>query len=601
MERKSKRRGPPRGSDKATTEQATPEPPAAPKIDAAWQDTALLTAIVLFAFALRLIYVLQMRDSPLFDDLVMDEHYHDQWARAIAAGERYIEGPYFRAPLYPAFLAAIYKIFGPGYIVPRLIQAAIGSLSCALLFLIGRRVFGRTVGAVAGFIAAGYWMLIYFDGELLIPSLIVLLDLVVIWLLLRSVRDPGKLVYALAGLVLGLSAIGRPNILLFAPAIVIWLVLVHRSRALAYVACLTAGCLLAILPITIRNYVVGKDTVLISSQAGVNFFIGNNPEADGRTAIVPGTPGDWWGGYYAAIERAERARGQKLKPSEVSRYYFREVVSFISRQPADFLALMTLKLRLFWTRWEISNNKDIYFWTEHFTPIVKWLPLGFAVIGPLGIVGLMLCGHRRAELFPLWGFVLVYMLSVVMFFCTARYRAPILPPLILLAVYAVAQGLRALARRRWNALAGGLTGLILATLFVNIAPEGKQYRNDAFAYVRLGSAYARKDRLDQAVECYRQAVEIAPFFLTAHLKLGMLLRRTNQLDEAIAEFRAALATPRSVRLTGETDARVAQVHFNLGQALEERSDFREAQEHYRAALDLDPDCCPGLVRSRRRD
>ena len=576
--------------------------PASVSAGAPWRDAALLTAIVLFAFALRLIYVLQMRGSPLFDDPVMDELYHDQWARALAAGQTYMEGPFFRAPLYPAFLAAIYKFFGQSYLVPRLIQAGLGSLSCGLLFLIGRRVFTRTIGAVAGFAAGGYWMLIYFDGELLIPSLIVFLDLALIWLMLRAAGAPGKLIHGLGGAVLGLSALGRPNILLFGPAIVIWLFIVHRekrSRALAYATCVTAGCLLVILPVTIRNYVVGKDAVLISSQGGVNLYIGNNPQADGRTAIVPGTPGDWWGGYYAAIKRAEQASGRILKPSEVSRYYFGQAMDFIRRRPADFLSLTILKLRLFWTRWEVSNNKDIYFWSENFTPIVRWLPLGFAVIGPLGILGLILCRNRRAELFPLWGFVVVYMVSVVLFFCTARYRTPILPVLILLAVYAVFEGVRAVSRKRWRAIGGGLVGLALAAAFVNVPPEGKQYRNEAFAYVRLGSAYARKDRLDQAADSYRKAVQIAPFFLTAHFKLGMLQRHMNQLDEAIAEFRAALATPESMRLTGETDVRVAQVQYNLGQALEERGDRGEAQEHYRAALALDPDCCPGLNKVNR--
>ena len=54
--------------------------------------------------------------------------------------------------------------------------------------------------------------------------------------------------------------------------------------------------LVVVLPITIRNCAVGGDAVLIASQGGVNFYIGNNPDSDGRTAIVPGTPGDWWGG-----------------------------------------------------------------------------------------------------------------------------------------------------------------------------------------------------------------------------------------------------------------------------------------------------------------
>jgi predicted membrane-bound mannosyltransferase len=112
----------------------------------------LFAAIVLLAFALRLTYVLQLRSSPLFEHPQMDELYHDQWAQAIAAGETFNQGPYFRAPLYPAFLGAVYAVFGHDYLAARVIQALLGSLSCGLLFLVGRLVFSRVIGAVAGVI-----------------------------------------------------------------------------------------------------------------------------------------------------------------------------------------------------------------------------------------------------------------------------------------------------------------------------------------------------------------------------------------------------------------------------------------------------------------
>ena len=41
------------------------------------------------------------------------------------------------------------------------------------------------------------------------------------------------------------------------------------------------GIILVISPVTIRNWVVGRDLVLLTSQAGQNFYIGNNPRASG--------------------------------------------------------------------------------------------------------------------------------------------------------------------------------------------------------------------------------------------------------------------------------------------------------------------------------
>ena len=556
-----------------------------------WKDAALFGAIVLFAFTLRLTYILQLQDNPTFNYPHMDELYHDDWAQAIAAGETFIEGPYFRAPLYPAFLAAIYKVFGVGYLLPRIIQGILGSLSCGVLFLIGRRIFGRAIGAVAGFVAGSYWMLIYFDGELLIPSLIVFLDLLLIWVLLWTVRTPRAVVYGLAGITLGLSAIARPNILLFGPALVVWLAIMYRRqlrRALLYITCLTSGCLLVVLPITVRNYVVGNDLVLIASQGGVNFYIGNNPEADGWAAVVPGTPPGWWSGYYATIERAEEARGRELKPSEVSQYYFEQAREFIFTQPGKYCALLGLKLRLFWSRWEISNNKFIYFQTEHFTPIVKYLPLGFAVLGPLGILGLVMCWRRRMELFPLWGFVVVYMVSVVLFFCNARYRTPILPPLILLAVWAIFEGVAAVRRQQWRSLAGGLAVLMPAALLVYTTPNAELFHKPRpESYVRLGDEYDRLDQLDLALENYRQALELAPHYLTARRQAGLMLSKMKRFPEAITEFRHALTLEPSPKVN-ESAETVATVHYHLANVLNATGAQQEAIKHYRASIELDP-------------
>ena len=97
-----------------------------------------------------------------------------------------------------------------------------------------------------------------------------------------------------------------------------------------------------------------------------------------------------------------------------------------------------------------------------------------------------------------------------------------------------------------------------------------------------------------AAENYQKALELAPFYLTARFKLGKLLYRDNRRDEAIAEFRRALAGP-PMRLSTETDAKVAQVHFELALALEERGDHEEAAEHFQSAIELDPDCHPGIA------
>ena len=580
----------PRGTARGSESTARPPSPTARRTGALRRDRILFVSIVLFAFALRLIYMLQWQECPIFDHPKIDELYHDEWAAAIAAGENYVTGPYFRAPLYPAFLGMIYKVFGHDYLAPRLIQSLFGALGCGIVFLLGRMHFDRRVGAVAGLAAAGYWTLVFFDGELLIPSLIVFLDLILIWLLSRADRGGSRVAYGLAGVVLGLSAIARPNVLLFGPAIAVWLMVKHRKqfwRGIGYAACVTAGCLMVVLPITVRNYVVGKDLVLIASQGGLNFYIGNNPQSDGRTAIAPRGALDFWGSYQRAIQQAEQDLGRELNPSEVSDYYYKLGWEFIRDHPGQAMALTWLKIRLFWSRWEIANNKCLYFWTRHFAPIVKLLPLGFSVVGPLGILGLVLCWRRRVELFPLWGFVLVYMLSIVPFFCTARYRMPVVPLLILLAAHAVFSSVPAARERHWKSLVGRGVILALATLLVLWTPHSKPSGNDFISLTLLGHLYDDHGDPEKAVDTYREALALAPGDLEACYGLGSALTKLNRLPEGIEVFRRVLSGPRPFR-AGQTVGMLASVHSNLANALAQTGAYAEAVDHYRAAIEHDP-------------
>jgi 4-amino-4-deoxy-L-arabinose transferase-like glycosyltransferase len=555
-----------------------------------FEDLALCGTIVLFAFILRLIYLLQWRHNPMFAHPGMDELYHDQWAQAIAAGKTFVEGPYFRAPLYPAFLGLIYRLFGHSYMAARIAQAVVDSLSCGLLFIAGRQVFSRKIAAIAGFAAAGYWMLIFFTGELLIVPLIVFLDVLLLCLLLRAAKKPGALIYALAGLIMGISAIARPNILLFAPAVVVWMLVRHwrrLRREFLYIACITVGCLLPILPVTLRNYIVGHDRILIASQGGVNFYIGNNPWSDGRTAIVPGTPGGWWEGYYGSIALAEQAEGRKLKPSEVSSYYYRKGWEFITQQPARALSLLALKLSMFWSSWEIPNDKGVYFWTAHFAPIVRFLPLGFGLLGPLGILGLFLCWRRGRELFPLWGFVLVYTAGMVLFFCNARYRMPVIPPLILLGTWAVFEILRTARGQRWLTLGCQAAILLAGGVFVNVTPGSENFRTDADDWFFLAMEYEAQGHGTPALRCYEQSLQIRPDFLMARFRYANLLMAAHRAPDAIENLRLALQSPRRLA-TNESQATLAQVHAMLGAALAQTGAFSEAVNEFQTAIPLLP-------------
>jgi tetratricopeptide (TPR) repeat protein len=539
-----------------------------------------LGAIVLGAFALRLVYVLEARANPYFDAPVMDPLYHLEWARALAAGEVFQAGPFFRAPLYPWFLGGVLHLFGPDLLLPRILQAALGALTTYLTFAIGRRAFDARVGFLAAGLVAVNWVLIYFDGELLIPTLAIPLNLAAVLASLRLGPEARPRSTALAGLLWGLAALARPNVLLFLPFLFLWLVLRSRPsvrNGFLQGLTLTLGVLLPILPVTAYNAVAGEDAVLISSQAGVNLWIGNNPTSDGSTAIVPDTRPGWWDGFNDSIALAEQSEGRALLPSEVSRHYSRRARNWALEHPADALAHLAWKLRLFWMDWELGNNADVNFFATRFSVLMRWLPPGFGLLAPLALLGLWACRRSPGPLFPLWGFTLTYMASVVLFFVCARFRAPILPLFAVLAGATLVSAFELLRARRLESLALGLALFILAAVGVQQLPP-RLDTTDAKGLWALGIHELGQDRPREAQALLRESLAQNPRYWIAHKDLGLAQMAAGELLEATASFEAALAlVPND-----------AQARASLVDVLIARADIDRAQATARAGLQLNP-------------
>lgn len=473
----------------------------------------IVISIFVCALAVRLFYVLETESSVLaHDHFFLDPHVHDLLALRIATENFWGDEPFFRAPLYPYFLGILYRIFGHDYLIPRVVQALIGAVSCIFVFLIGKRIFGHVVALLAALLASFYWILIYYDGEFLIPVLSVFLNLLLLFLLLRKTepgrsenfegfqgasrnptepcgpadlrtRGPGEKSFFAAGLVLGLSAVARPNILIFLPCVVLWLVVVCRDQGWKRIAFLSSvlavGASMMILPVTLRNYFVGNDLELISSQGGVNFFIGNNSKSDGKTPCQPAYVPIWEDYLFKRKHKeniwvedniwrtskiiAEKTIGRELRPSEISRFWYKQAAKFVTKRPWSFLKLFLKKIYFLWNAYEIPSNDRIYVFMVN-SKVLKFLSyLHFGIVGPLSLLGMGLClkEWRRYLLFYLY--VIGYGFSIVLFFVNMRYRVPLLPILLLFASYAVVWLVQKIFERQYRRLI--VAGLILIALF----------------------------------------------------------------------------------------------------------------------------------------
>jgi tetratricopeptide (TPR) repeat protein len=492
------------------------------------------------------------------------------------------------------FLAGLYALFGTAQRLPiQLLHGLISAAGAGLAALCADRVWGRRAGWLAGFLFAGLWTSIYFSGELLIVTLATTLDLLLIWLLLggeqekREEPPPPRRLF-LAGLVWGLSAIARPNVLIFAP-VIFWYLLRHRglSRRSRGWLLLAAGLVLPILPVTAHNVLQGHDAVLISSQGGVNFYIGNNHYSDGRTAYVPGTRPTWQGGFDDVNAQAVREEGRALKPSGVDRHYVKKGLQFWFDEPGAALKLYAHKLRLLLAAGERSNNKNIYFWRER-SRVLRWpIWLGWAPVLLLAVLGFYRRDLTAGRRFLLLGTVALYAFSIFLFFVNARYRLPLLAMLTIPAGGGLERILAAVRARHWPDSRGGLV-VAAGLLLFSVVPDGLHFAEnkiqaDPFSWHTLGNTYAAAGKLDEAREAYERALAInrryqQPYFawieeslytglgdvllrqgrlgdalnlygewtrerpdnVEARVRLGDLLLQTGHTDEAAAQFEVAL-------------------------------------------------------------
>ncbi|MFH1276841.1 MAG: glycosyltransferase family 39 protein [Candidatus Eisenbacteria bacterium] len=456
------------------------------------RDLAIIFAL---ALAFRLAYLHEASSKPDFGLFYMDQEIHLRWAEGLNSGvwsspfDRLREGPYFRAPLYPRFLALLLRATGGDVTAARALQLVMGALSASLAAAVATKAYGRRAGRIAGLLSALSWVLAYFDGELLLPVLLVFLSLAGTLLLFLALERRNLILAAAAGLAFGLFAITRPNILVFFPVALFWLVRTApaaRCPRRLFVPLFAGAFLLPPAAVTARNGIVGGDWVVVASQGGVNFYIGNNPRSNGMEAVVPGTRSTWWGGFEDTERIAEESEGRPLKASEVSAYWFREAFRFIRDEPGRWLRLTGRKGLALVGNVELPNNEPYEARRGEYVTL-RASPVGFALLLGTFLVSLFLpAGGTPAELRRrlrafLRLFVAVYALTIVAFFVTGRYRVPLVPFLAVGAAAtfdALAGDLRSRRFGRAFLLVGG--GFLL-TLLLSADPLGVRASTRPFA------------------------------------------------------------------------------------------------------------------------
>ena len=289
-----------------------------------------LIFIFLVSFILRLIYIF------LFEaeiDPLDDPSYYLRIVKNILDGKGYMEGNLlaYRPPLYAYFIAGIFSMFGSNLDVVRIIQSLLASAMCVVIFLIGSKFLLTRIGIMAAGFCAIYPPLIHYSVQLWTEQLFMFLLILAFLGFLFAERSPSFLWKIITGILLGLSALTREGALLVLFGFLIWHVIFSKNLLLSLKRwwVLALFTLLTISPWTMRNYLVFGKLVPVATNGGINFYMGNNPEATGtfRWAIPPG-----------ATWNKESTNG--FFETQASSLGYKHGLQFIRDNPGQFLKLV---------------------------------------------------------------------------------------------------------------------------------------------------------------------------------------------------------------------------------------------------------------------
>ncbi len=584
-----------------------------------WVFVGILATAVLLRLAYLWVYA---HNLPFFDYPFGDSEIYLDWAKSIAAGELLGPGVFYRAPLYAYILAGILKTAGGSLVAVYATQTLIGLATLTITCSIARRLIGRK-GALASLVLAVLaGVLPFFEVKLVSTSWVVFFMMLGIWLLVLG-RDVGKRwCWLLGGLAFGIGILTWPGIFLVVLAVFLFGIL-DREVGWYRVVIMAAGCLLAVLPVTVHNLAVGQDFVPVSSNGGFTFYQGNNRLAVGTLAHPPEVYQFQRDGRYLTgianqerfeQEYAEETAGRVLRPSEVSGFWLGRAFGWIAKNPGDCVVLLVRKLVLALSDYESPSNYSFDLELETVWPL-RLMVVRFGLFLALATIGFVVARSWRH--WPAYAVIIGAFAALLLFYVSARYRVLAVPALAIIGGNGVVVlWKRIRARRGWFFLVVvGLGVFFVARLgFVLPLRRGSALLL-ANGYRNLGEVYHYRVREpERAKKAYQRAVEIYqlninPSCLQERLALSETRRLLQRLGtervrkpeqdaeaaELVQQAEQALAHGDSVAARSQleralaADSGMRSVYLLLGSILGARGEEKQAQELFSAGTRRFPD------------
>ncbi len=349
-------------------------------------------------------------------------------------------------PLTILLLAPVSLVTDDSPNAHRFMMALLGTATVVLLGLLGRALAGDRAGLVAAGIGALYPNLWVNDGLIMSETLSALLVTLALLLAYRLRREPGLRTAVGLGVVCGLAALTRAELVLLVPALLIPAALAARSAArgtrvrLAVVGTVVAG--VAIMPWVAYNLGRFDEPVFLSTNDGI--------------AILGSNCDPVYYGPDTGLTALECLEGNPPGDQSVdSRIYRDRAFDYIGEHTGRAAVVSVARVG---RTWGVFRPGDMLDFNEG-EARERWVTvLGLVTFYPLlmlAVYGAVVLRRRRVALWPLLVPVLIVTLASAATYGQTRFRVPAEPTLVVLGAVGLVALIARVRRPREASMAPG--------------------------------------------------------------------------------------------------------------------------------------------------
>jgi hypothetical protein len=385
-------------------------------------SSSVLWRVLLIGLILRVLWALAVPVVPSSDSFM-----YDAFAKSLAAGQGYAYADGQLTAYWPvgtsAVYAAFYSVFGHGYVPIVVFNLLLGLALIWLTWQIAAQVFAhdQRIANIAAGLVALWPLLIQYTTVLASELLFSVLLLGSLWAWMQWQWTPWLRQVSWVVLMVGALYV-RPTVLplfVLLPVLDAWR---QRKLSVAFSGWLAAALIGVVLvgPWAARNQAVFGKPVLVSTNFGINFWMGNNPKSNG--------------GYMDPLPETPRHEVQ------ADQFYRQLAMQFIQDEPAHALKLLFVRARITFDRESIGMvwNEEGFKqrgWQALVVPLKGLSALYWWAMLVAAVAGLVIALHaRQIDLRqPLWWVAALLVAVPVLTVGQDRYHVPLNPIIAMLA------------------------------------------------------------------------------------------------------------------------------------------------------------------------